>query len=76
VLYYSQGNQRRALEEAELGREAIGAGMSLPARLYVDLILMRLHPSTKVRNEHRDIARELIERTGFHHPDFELFGEF
>lgn len=76
VLYYSQGNQRRALEEAELGREAIGAGMSLPARLYVDLVLMRLHPSTKVRNEHRDIARELIERTGFHHPDFELFGEF
>jgi hypothetical protein len=74
VFYFSRGDHKNALIQALRGNEVAGQVMSMPARLHADLVLMTLHPDETKRKEHREIARALIERTQFDHPDFRLFG--
>ena len=75
VFYFARGDDKNALIQALRAKECMGPKMSFPARLHTDLVLMKLAPAEATRQEHREIARALIARTQFYHPDFELFGE-
>jgi len=69
ILYLRQGKEAAALEQAKTGQLRYGTLLSVPVRVFDDLLVATLDPDPEVRAQSWKIAKDLLESTGFQHPD-------
>ncbi len=72
VLFYTQGREIEALHHAQRAVDLYGQLVSVPVRVFSDLIVAILAPDPSVREEHWVIAERLIQKSGFLHPDIPM----
>lgn len=72
VLYFVMDRKTEALEQAEIGRSRYGSLLSLPVRVFDDLLIAVLSPDPQLRAEAWEISETLLKKHGFVHPDVPL----
>lgn len=72
VLYFVTDRRTEALEQAEIGRSRYGSLLSLPVRVFDDLLIAVLSPDEQLRAEAWEISEKLLQKHGFLHPDIPL----
>lgn len=72
VLYFVTERRTEALEQAEIGRSRYGSLLSLPVRVFDDLLIAVLSSDPQLRAEAWEISESLLKKHGFVHPDVPL----
>jgi serine/threonine protein kinase/tetratricopeptide (TPR) repeat protein len=72
VLYFVQGREHEALQQARRAVDLYGKLVSVPVRVFSDLMVAILSEDPQARKEHWDLSVQLIDKSGFLHPDIPM----